>query len=161
MGTKYQHTRHLDAAREARGTRFDPDPPRGTMNHRQRLILIYGGIILFCTFLLVGELYLRVQERAQSATLRSEAVILRIESTPEGTRALIRPTLTEGNGREFWAALTPDHANLREGQRVGVMFLWQKGELSVADVSRVALPDNAGLDSTPRETPLNPEASEN
>jgi len=161
VGTKYQHTRHLDAAREARGTRFDSDPPRGTMNHRQRLILIYGGIILFCTFVLVGEMYLRIQERAQSVTLRSEAVILRIETTAEGTRALIRPTLTEGNGREFWAGLTPDHAALREGQRVGVMFRWEKGALSVADVSRVALPDDTGLDSTTRETPPNPEASEN
>ena len=159
MGTKYRHTRHIEKAREAHGARIDPSPPRLSLGHRQRLLIIYGGILLFCAFLLVGQLYLRIQERAGTALLRGPAEILRIESAPGGGRALLRPLGPEGGGQEIWADLTPEHAALREGQRVGVLFRWQQGALSVAEVGRVALPDNAAIDSPARETRPNPEAS--
>ncbi|MBI1318891.1 MAG: hypothetical protein GC168_08065 [Candidatus Hydrogenedens sp.] len=164
MGIKYKHTRYIEQAREARGPRIDPAPPRLRVNPRNRLLIIYSGILLFCAFVLVGQLYQRASKAWHPQQARCEAVLTRLN--PETWQATLQVALPEGGTLELPAQLSAEHQALREGQRVGALLQRSNDTWRVADVSRFALSAKPAIDSSEaspvprRDAAAQPEASD-
>jgi len=143
MGIKYGRTRLLDQGRAARLVKPPVQPPKMRMGTRQRLLVIYSGILLFCAFALIGEMYLKLERPGAPALLiRGVALVDAIETHGEGRTAALRLEFDNGSAHIVTVPLDATHASLRPGQHVGVLARWEQGTPRVVEVSPAPLPDS-------------------
>lgn len=151
MGTKYGRTRLVDEARESRLVRREFLPPKLRLGPRQRLLMIYSGILLFCAFALIGELYLRMQRPAEPSIMRGLARLDTIEGGPRATRATLTLPMADGTEHQVTASLTDAHQNLQTGQWVGVLYRMEGTAPAILEVGQFPVPPNQAPEEYTRE----------
>ena len=141
MGIKYGRERLLDQRQSARLVRPPLQPPKLRMSPKKRLLIIYSGILLFCAFIMIGEMYLRLNKSTSSAPLlRGVAVLESIDTESGVPTAVLRVELEDGNIYSVATTLEESHQALRPGQQVGVLARWVDDAPLVVEVSATPLP---------------------
>ena len=143
MGIKYQRREGLREAVAARQTPYKSLERKPRLTPRGRLLIIYSGILLFCAFILVGEMYQRgVRARRDTPiTVRGVVSAIETEGANEGALARIDLVSPVGGMNQVTATLTETHAgSLKPGDPVAVL-LRPSGDKppQVLEVSRFAL----------------------
>ena len=109
------------------------------MTPRVRLLVIYSGILLFCAFVLVGQLYVDLQPEPSLPLIRAIATLETTDNSGGNLRGALRFALPNGTTPLVWADLSEEHAQLETGQQVGALLRWSDAEFEVLEVARFAL----------------------
>lgn len=143
MGIKYQRRDGLREAVAARQTPYQSLERKPRLTQRGRLLIIYSGILLFCAFILVGEMYQRSVRARRDAPMTVRGIISSVDAADTTDETVVRIDLVQpvGGMNQVTTTLTEEHAGgLKQGDTVAVL-LRPSGDKppQVLEVSRFAL----------------------
>lgn len=143
MGIKYQRREGLREAVAARQTPYKSLERKPRLTPRGRLLIIYSGILLFCAFILVGEMYQRGVRARRDAPVVVRGIVSAIETEVANNGALARIDLVSpvSGMNHVTTTFTKAHADsLKPGDHVAVLMRPAGGKApQVLEVSRFAL----------------------
>lgn len=151
MAIKYKKSHGLRDAITERHAPFHALAPKPRVTQRTRLIMIYVGILFFCAFLLIGELFMRSQRAAHDAPRQARGTVsaITLPDTPGDNGSMVIELDLGASGIQSIAADLPEShlRNLRQGDTVAVVYQKdaESNTLKALDVSLFALDPAAPL----------------